>query len=211
MRGSGHALDSMSTHRRLALTLAVALMGAGHASILQAQQPLVGPSEDATEAVEGQESPGRASPAGAFVRSLVVPGWGQVAAGSPERGTFYFTIESLSLWMILKTSKTLESAKDIVALRRLEAEERLMAEGLVDPADLPAAIDADPAVSSASNLEQIRGQQREDWIAFGVFFLLLGGADAFVAAHLADFPEPLETAIRPLPDLGVEIGFRLRF
>ena len=36
-------------------------------------------------------------------------------------------------------------------------------------------------------------------------------ADAFVAAHLADFPEPLEVAVRPLPDMGVEVGFSLAF
>ena len=113
--------------------------------------------------------------------------------------------------MILKTSKTLGSSRDIVAMRRLEAEERLIAGGSVDPADLLDAIEADPAVADAVNLEELRLQQREDWIAFGLFFLLLGGADAFVAAHLADFPEPLETVIRPLPNMGVEFGFRLVF
>jgi hypothetical protein len=193
------------------LTLAVALMGAAHASELQGQQPVAGAPPDPFQAVETQESPGRPSAGGAFVRSLVVPGWGQMAAGSSERGTFYFTIESLGLWMILKTSKTLGSARDILAMRRLEAEERLIAEGSVDLGDLLAAIDADPAVASAFDLEQLRAQQREDWIAFGVFFLLLGGADAFVSAHLADFPEPLEVAIRPLPNMGVEFGFRLAF
>ena len=145
------------------------------------------------------------------MRSLAVPGWGQVAAGAPERGTFYFAVESMGLWMVLKTSKTLGSARDILAMRRLDAEERLIAEGAVDPVDLPAAIDADQGVADAFNLEQLRAQQREDWITFGVFFLLLGGADAFVAAHLADFPEPLEPVVRPLPDMGVELGFRLTF
>jgi hypothetical protein len=196
---------------RVALTFALALAGAAHVSVLQGQQPVAGAPPDPFQAVETQESPVRPSAGGAFVRSLVVPGWGQMAAGSLERGTFYFTIESLGLWMILKTSKTLGSARDILAMRRLEAEERLIAEGSVDPGDLLAAIDADPAVASAFNLEQLRAQQREDWVAFGVFFLLLGGADAFVAAHLADFPEPLEVAIRPLPNMGVEFGFRLAF
>ena len=186
-------------------------MGAAHASALQGQQPVSGVTPDPAQAVETQERPRRPSPGGAFLRSVVVPGWGQVAAGSPERGTFYFTVESLGMWMILKTSKTLGSARDILAMRRLDAEERLIAEGSVDPADLPAAIDADSGVADAFNLEQLRAQQREDWITFGVFFLLLGGADAFVAAHLADFPEPLETVIRPLPDMGVEFGFRLVF
>ncbi len=207
----------MSRPRRYPLTLALALLGAAHASSLQGQQPPAGAVPDSTQAVETQQPqetqqpPRRPSPGGAFLRSLVVPGWGQVAAGSPQRGAFYFTIESMSLWMILKTSKTLGSARDILAMRRFDAEERLIAEGLVDPADLSAAIDADQGVADAFNLEQLRAQQREDWITFGVFFLLLGGADAFGAAHLADFPEPLEPVIRPLPGMGVEFGFRLAF
>lgn len=203
--------DNMSTLRPYSLTLSLALIGAAHASVLQAQRPVAGALPNPSRPVEIQERPERPSPGGAFVRSLVVPGWGQMATGSPERGTFYFTIESLGLWMILKTSKTLGSARDILAMRRLEVEERLIAEGWVDHTDRIAAIDSDPAVASAFDLEQLRAQQREDWVAFSLFFLLLGGADAFVAAHLADFPEPLETAIRPLPNLGVEFGFRLAF
>ena len=201
----------MSTHRRFALTLAVALLGAAHASALAGQQPLTGAPQDSAQAVETPESPGRPSAAGTFVRSMMVPGWGQAVAGSPGRGAFYFTVQSVAVWMILKTTKTLGSASDILSMRRLEAMARLSADPAVDPADLPAAVDADLAVSSAFELQQIRAQQREDWIAFGVFFLLLGGADAFVAAHLADFPEPLEVAIRPLPDRGVELAFRVAF
>ena len=145
------------------------------------------------------------------MRSMMIPGWGQAVAGSPGRGAFYFTVESVGVWMILKTSKTLGNANDILAMRRLEARERLSVDPLVDPADLASAIDADPGVVSARELKQLRRQQREDWLSFGVFFLLLGGADAFVAAHLAEFPEPLEVAIRPLPDMGVEVGFSLVF
>ena len=194
------------------LILALVLLGTAHASALQGQEPTAaGATPDPVQAVETQETPGRPSPGGAFARSMLMPGWGQIAAGSTTRGTFYFTTESLGVWMILKTSKTLGSARDIVAMRRFEAEERLIADGSLDPADFPAAIEADPGVASAVNLEELRAQQREDWLAFSLFFLLLGGADAFVAAHLADFPEPLETVIRPLPDMGVEFGFRLVF
>ena len=142
---------------------------------------------------------------------MVVPGWGQAAAGSPGRGAFYFAVQSVAVWMILKTNRLVGSASDILDMRRLDASERLMADPLVDPVDLTAAIEADLPVLSALELQEIRRQQREDWIAFAVFFLLLGGADAFVTAHLADFPEPLETVIRPLPNMGVEFGFRLAF
>jgi hypothetical protein len=200
----------MSTHRRYPFIPVVALIGAAYASALEGQQPLAAdPSQDPTEAVEGPRSPGRVSPAGALVRSMVIPGWGQAVAGSPGRGAFYFTVQSLGVWMILKTSKTLGSASDILAMRRLDASERLSVDPLVDPADLAAAIEADLGVMSGLELVEIRRQQREDWLAFGLFFLLLGGADAFVAAHLAGFPDPLEVAIRPLPDMGVEVGFSL--
>jgi hypothetical protein len=113
--------------------------------------------------------------------------------------------------MILKSNQLLGSASDILDMRRLDASERLMADPMIDPIDLPTLLEADLGVVSALQLEEIRRQQREDWIAFALFFLLLGGADAFVATHLADFPEPLETVIRPLPEMGVEFGFRLAF
>ena len=205
------SIPTRSRHRVGVVVLSVALLAAVNAAALEGQQPLADPSQDPAEAVEAPEIPGRASPAGALVRSMMIPGWGQAVAGSPGRGAFYFTVQSLSVWMILKTSKTLGSASDILAMRRLEASERLSADPLVDPADLAAAIDTDPGVVSALELKQIRRQQREDWLSFGVFFLLLGGADAFVAAHLAGFPDPLEVAIRPLPDMGVEVGFSLAF
>ena len=194
-----------------AIALAIALLGALHASTLAGQQPVAAASQDSAQAVQTPVGPGPPSAAGSFVRSMLVPGWGQAAAGSPGRGTFYFTVESMAVWMILKTTKTLGSASDIVDMRRLEALTRLSADPSIDPADVVAAVDADAAVTDASELREIRAQQREDWVAFGVFFLLLGGADAFVAAHLSDFPEPLEVAIRPLPDMGLEVGFRLAF
>jgi hypothetical protein len=195
--------------RTLRVTLAMGIFCAAHAAVLHGQQPSTDPPQDPTVTAEVTQPSGRISPAGALLRSFVIPGWGQAAAGSTERGAFYFTFESLGLWMILKTSKTLGSARDIHRMRRREVEDRLISGGTVD--GLAAMIDADTTVVSAQNLVQIREQQLEDWLAFGVFALLLGGADAFVAAHLADFPEPLEAAIRPLPDMGVEFGFRLAF
>jgi hypothetical protein len=37
----------------------------------------------------------------------------------------------------------------------------------------------------------------QDWIAYTLFFTLASGVDAFVAAHLADFPADIETGRRP--------------
>ncbi len=174
------------------------------------QEMIPGLSEQSVEPSDSSDPSERPSPGGSFLRSLAIPGWGQAASGSPNRGAFYFTLESTSMWMILKTSKMLGSARNVVALRELEAELRLLSEG-VDPSEILAQVDSDPAVLDARRLEASRAQQREDWFAVALFFLFLGGADAFVAAHLADFPEPLEVQMRALPDMGVEVGFRLSF
>lgn len=52
------------------------------------------------------------SPLGAFVRSLVLPGWGQVEVGRPERGAIYFGAASASLFMVVKSSQKLTAAKN---------------------------------------------------------------------------------------------------
>jgi len=51
------------------------------------------------------------SPLGAFARSLVLPGWGQAAAGRPGRGAFYFGMEAVSMFMVFKTQAKLEAAR----------------------------------------------------------------------------------------------------
>jgi len=168
------------------------------------------PSQEAAEP-DSTSGPERHNAGGAFLRSILIPGWGQAKVGSPNRGAFYFGVESISLWMVMKTTKTLGSAQDISTFRRSEAEARIIAGGETDPEEIARLVDEDEVVQNADDLVEIRSQQKEDWLAFGIFFLFLGGADAFVAAHLADFPQPLETAIRPLPDMGVELAFSVPF
>jgi hypothetical protein len=70
------------------------------------------------------------SPMGAFFRSLVLPGWGQVSVDQPGRGAFYFAMEAGSLWMLLKTNAKLNAAKsadppdeDLVGLREEQFED----------------------------------------------------------------------------------------
>ena len=178
----------------------------------RAQDPVADVPAREAAAPDSASARRRHSAGGAFLRSVLIPGWGQATVGSPDRGGFFFGVESMNLWMILKTSRTLRSARDIVALRRAEAEARVIGEGtVVDPEEIARLVDEDATVEDAEELVEIRSQQKEDWLAFGIFFLFLGGADAFVAAHLADFPEPLDVAIRPLPNMGVELAFSLPF
>ncbi|MCL7936531.1 MAG: hypothetical protein M8844_00110 [marine benthic group bacterium] len=76
----------------------------------------------------GPEPP--VSPMGAFFRSLVLPGWGQIAADQPGRGAFYFAMEAGSLWMLLKTNAKLNAARqsnpldeDLIAAREAQFED----------------------------------------------------------------------------------------
>jgi hypothetical protein len=69
----------------------------------------------------------------------------------------------------------------------------------------------------SSDMEHIRStdserladkrQQREDWAAILVFNHLMSGLEAYVSAHLYDFPGDLE--MRPLPGGGTGIGVTL--
>ena len=155
---------------------------------------------------------GAVSPGGAFLRSIVLPGWGHLATGSPTRGAFYFGAASLNTYMVVKTRHRLNTARLGETLHRTAAEVRYQAEGVMDPDSLLALVDADPKVQEAAGLVGSREQQLEDWIAWGVFMLLLGGADAYVSAHLADFPQPLGLEAAPVGrdgrvELGISVGW----
>jgi hypothetical protein len=54
-----------------------------------------------------------------------------------------------------------------------------------------------------------REDQQEDLVAFGIFVLFLTGADAFVSAHLARFPAPIEVDAAGSPASGMEVTVRV--
>jgi len=58
---------------------------------------------------EGRQAP--VTPMGAFVRSLVIPGWGQAAVDQPGRGAFYFAAGTFSLFMVIKSQAELDAAR----------------------------------------------------------------------------------------------------
>ncbi len=147
------------------------------------------------------------SPGGAFLRSALIPGWGHARIGAQGRGAFYFAVESGIAFMLLKSHSRLEVARDRLALWESVVTARLQAQGIEDPAEIEAALAEDETVSDLRGLEEARAEQREDWIALGIFFLFLGGADAFVSAHLKDFPAPVEVDVDAARSGRVEIGF----
>jgi hypothetical protein len=146
-------------------------------------------------ASEGQELPAppetvadtaAISPRGALVRSLLVPGWGQSYIGAPGRGAIYFGAEVGSLWMVYKSRQQLRAARQLerhlLDTGRLREEERL-------------------------DLVLSRQRQQEDWITLAIFILLFSGADAYVAAQLADFDERF--GVRPEADGTFRIEARV--
>ncbi|HEX6751456.1 MAG TPA: hypothetical protein VF092_29460, partial [Longimicrobium sp.] len=111
------------------------------------QQPLVPDTAAATRrraaAADTTQQRYRVSPRGAFLRSLVIPGWGQSSIGAPGRGAVYFALESGSLWMVYKSNQKLQEAKELEATRHEQ--------GLLEPdRTLP--------------LVRARRNEREDWI-----------------------------------------------
>jgi hypothetical protein len=124
-----------------------------------------------------------------------------VATDSYTRAGFYVAAQSGSLWMLLQTLERRGEADIRLRLERERASDRLQAGGppasAADSAAFFQAIENDPGVRAEQELVDARDDQVEDWSALSIFLVLLGATDAFVAAHLADFPEPLSFELLP--------------
>jgi hypothetical protein len=107
-------------------------------------------------------------PMGAFLRSLLVPGWGQAATGRRVTGALFATWEGVAAMMTLKARSE---------LRFLE--------------------------ETRSTIVVAKRQEVQDWLVLWIFNHLFSGAEAFVSAHLQDFPKDLK--IRAFPG-GVGIS-----
>jgi len=148
---------------RLGITLLFVWMLAAIAHPTSAQLPEAAPTPGSAAVDELS-----VSPRGAFFRSLVFPGWGQVYVGSPGRGAVYFSLASSSLWMSYVARRQQGFAKS--------QQEWLRETGELEPDD-------------ETGLYVARTQQFEDWTALTVFLFFFAGADAYVSAYLSDFDE----------------------
>ena len=81
--------------------------------------------------------------------------------------------------------------------------------GVTDPTDIEAALEADDTLQGLNDLVDSREGQQEDLVAWGIFLVLLTGADAFVSAHLSRFPTPIEMEASATADGRAEIGLRV--
>jgi len=142
-------------------------------------------------------------PRNAFIKAMLVPGWGHFSIGSEKRGLFYVALEGSSWFMLVKTLRKLGDAKDrkgeftLLArdsLDALMAVDSLARQRLEDPVVYDQAVAANPNVASAGKLVTAREQQRQDWIAYTLFFTFLSAVDAYVTAQLSAFPGDITVA-----------------
>jgi hypothetical protein len=145
-----------------------------------------------------------------LLRAFLVPGWGHASIGSYNRGAFYFLAESTSFWMMSRSQQRLSEAQARIRLRETAVLADLADEGITDPLEILDRMDQDPALQELRGLENARSRQREDWLALGIFLVLISGVDAYVSAHLQNFPDPIEVNVQPVGQGRIEVSARVR-
>jgi hypothetical protein len=147
------------------------------------------------------------SPRGAFLRAVLVPGWGHASIGSYRRGAFYFVAESATGWALTKAIQRVHEAQGRIRFRESELRAQLAADGVVDPQEIQAGLDDDAVLQDLNDLEVARRMQREDWTSLAIFLVFLSGADAYVSAHLRHFPAPIQLDAQPAGNGRMELSF----
>ena len=158
-----------------------------------------------------QLQPMGVSPSGAFLRSALVPGWGHAAIGSYGRGGFYVALESVTAYTFLRTRRRLSEARERAAFWEGIARADLAREGITDAEEIEARLSQDETLNSFQDLVDSRKGQQEDLVAFGLFLIFLSGADAYVSAHLARFPAPIELQVSPVGSGRAEVAISIPF
>ena len=187
------------------------IVSVGSANRFEAQQVTV----DDDQVADSTLSPllpttASVSPGGAFLRAVLVPGWGHVSIGANARAGAYFAIESAVAYGIIRTRRRISEAASRANFRELLLRENLTTKGITDPNQIENALESDATLADLKSLGESRSDQQEDLVAFGLFLLFLSGADAFVSAHLKDFPDPIAIEGGPTNDGRLEIGLKLR-
>lgn len=117
-------------------------------------------------------TPPRPKPFGYFLRSLVIPGWGQASLDRKLTAGLFIGLEGLALGMAMKASAELH---------------------FLDAADTATA--------------RSRRAERQDWVVLLAFNHLFSALEAFVSAHLFEFPADLH--LRALPGSRTGIGITI--
>ena len=198
--------------KTLLLCMLLMIVTVGSANRFEAQQVTVDDDDQVADSTLSPLLPTTASvsPGGAFLRAVLVPGWGHVSIGANARAGAYFAIESAVAYGIIRTRRRISEAASRSNFRELLLREDLTTKGITDPNQIENALESDATLADLKSLGESRSDQQEDLVAFGLFLLFLSGADAFVSAHLKDFPDPIAIEGGPTNDGRLEIGLKLR-
>lgn len=214
----GRAVRQWGLRVAFTLTLLAAGGTAGlHAQVAGDTVATVAGPVDAVSAV--------VTPRGAMIRSFALWGWGQAAAGSYFRGGVWFTMEAGTVYMLFRTIGRLNTAKanlsrverfardslDALLARDTMLSRRVLpppvTRDLGNPVTYEQALSEAPGVATARKLVSARTQQRQDWVTYAIFFTVMSGVDAYVNAHLSDFPTTITTEARR--DGSVSLSLRV--
>jgi hypothetical protein len=148
-------------------------------------------------------------PGKALMRSLLIPGWGQFSVGASKRGAFFVLAQGTSYYMLAKTRSKLNDARDKLEAQREFVRDSILSGENPDTTNLENRIDDAPSVVARNSLVSSRERQWQDWVTYTLFFTLTSGVDAFVAAHLADFPVQVgaDTQINGRTDIRFTVPF----
>jgi hypothetical protein len=155
-------------------------------------------------------------PRSAFIRALLVPGWGHFGMGEYRRGAVYVSLQGASWFMLVKTALKLNDARDIEggvaalardSLQRAMAADTAVANRLANPAAFDEAMLTYPGLVGARSLVSSRERHRQDWIVYTVVTTFAAAVDAYVTAHLAEFPADIMT--ERSRDGGTSVGLRV--
>lgn len=79
----------------------------------------------------GDDRPSGPAPMSAFLRSVLVPGWGQLAADQPVRAAVYFTLQTATVYMVIRSYNRIDEAEGegLKEARREQREDWLVLAG----------------------------------------------------------------------------------
>jgi hypothetical protein len=187
--------------RAIAAALALCCAGIGSAAAQVTDTvvvPTVVPIGDTTPSVIVIPPRAPISPRAAFVRSLFLPGYGQAGLErSMSAGVFALT-EVIAIGMTRKSQRDLREARRAPADSTVLTFQRDPATGalVLDP-ETGQPIPASFTISDMAGRVRARKTHLEDWIAVLLFNHLFAAADAYVAAHLWDFPARVNASVSP--------------
>lgn len=136
------------------------------------------------------------TPKAAFLRSAVIPGWGQTGLRRSTAATIFSAAEVGAVYMLMKSRADLRRAKALQGLDSVAVGDPSLGETITRIPSVP------------GTLVNARKLHLEDWIAVLIFNHVLAGADAYVAANLWDLPARVSITHTPA---GTGIGATVRW